>query len=768
MAVLIWLAAGLLLLPSLCKAGQGDVPAPPASSIVAEEPESDLPFTFDGPPAPVAPEVITRDDSGRATVRAVRLTSPIRIDGRLDEAVYTEVPSISGFLQIEPDHGSPVSEKTEVWLTFDRNNIYVSVRAWDSEPDRIVANEMRRDSGSVFGGDYVSWVFDTFYDRRNAVDLAVNAVGGRAEGQITNEDLYNIDWNTVWDVEARRFEEGWMFEAQVPFRSLRYRPGRAQIWGFNMQRVIRRKNEVATLTQLPAARGGRGIIQISGAATLVGLEVPPGSKNLEIKPYVISDLATDVTATPRLSNDLGGDAGLDVKYGITQNLTTDFTYNTDFAQVEADQQQVNLTRFSLFFPEKREFFLENSGIFEFGGVTQRGRGGERPILFYSRRIGLNQGRIVPIQAGGRLTGRVGRFSLGLLSIRTDDERVSGTAATNFSVVRVKRDVLRRSSIGMIYTRRSVGLNGGGRNEAYGVDGTFSFFDNLTFNTHWARTDTPGRTGDDTSSLVRMNYNGDRYGVRLERLDVGDDFNPEVGFVRRDDMRRHFGEFRFSPRPRSIQAVRKFIWAGSFEHVEDGSGRLETRNVDGGFAIQIENGDQFEVSYEQAHEFLPAPFTIASGIILPIGGYDFGAIRTAYNFGRQRAVSANISMEHGTFFSGHKTTFGVRRGRLSFGPQLSLEPSYSLNLVDLVEGEFTTHLLGTRVTHTMTPRMFVSALLQYNSGNDTVSSNVRLRWEYRPGSEVFLVYNEQRDTLTRGFPTLANRALIFKINRLFRF
>ena len=395
------------------------------------------------------------------------------------------------------------------------------------------------------------------------------------------------------------------------------------------------------------------------------------------------------------------------------------------------------------------------------------RGGEIPILFYSRRVGLNQGRIVPIQAGGRLTGRIGGFSLGLLNVQTDSERVSETPATNFSVVRMKRDVLRRSSIGLIYTRRSVGVDGGGRNEAYGVDGTFAFFDNLSFNTYWARTSTPGRVGDNTSSRLRMDYNGDRYGVQLERLVVGDDFNPEVGFVRRDDMRRHFGEFRFSPRSRSIQAIRKFVWVGSLEHIENGDGRLETRNVNGGLTIQLQNSDQFNFSYSRTHEFLPVPFTIASDVTIPVGGYDFGTVRAGYNFGRQRPLSGNVSVQHGTFYSGVKTTFGVSRGRVSFSPQFSVEPSYSLNLVDLVEGAFTTHLVGSRVTHTMTPRMFVSALLQYNSGNDTVSTNVRLRWEYRPGSEMFLVYNEQRDTLTPGFPTLANRALIFKINRLFR-
>ena len=477
----------------------------------------------------------------------------------------------------------------------------------------------------------------------------------------------------------------------------------------------------------------------------------------------MSDLTSDLAAAPRISNELGGDVGLDVKYGVTPNLAADFTYNTDFAQVEADEQQVNLTRFSLFFPEKREFFLENQGTFTFGGVSSGGRAGDTPILFYSRRIGLNGARVVPIEAGGRLTGKIGRFSLGLLNIQSDDEPVSETRATNFSVVRVKRDLLGRSSIGVLYTRRADG--GTGRNDAYGVDADFVFLDNVTINSYWAQTRTPGLEGDDTSHRLRLNYAGDRYGVELERLAVGDDFNPEVGFMRRDDMRRHYGQLRFSPRPRSIEAVRKFSWTTSLEHIENGSGQLETRDWNGAFGIEFENSDRFNVSYNRTYEFLPEGFDIATGVTLPVGGYEFDTGRISYNFGRQRPVAGNVSVQHGTFYSGYKTTFGVSRVRMIFSPQLSIEPRYSVNWVDLAEGAFTTHLAGSRVTYTMTPKMFVSTLLQYNSGNDSISTNARLRWEYQPGSELFLVYNEQRDTLTPRFPELVNRALILKFNRL---
>src|SRR6266850_4041837 len=428
------LAVWCLLLGGAGVAAQETAHVPPGESART----ANLPFTFDGPPPPLPPEVVARDQSGRATIRAVRLTSPFRLDGRLDEEFYNTIPAISDFIQQEPHEGEPATERTEAWLLFDADRVYVSFRCWESRPERMVVNEMRRDDMNVYQNDHIAFVFDTFYDRRNAVEFVINALGGRMDGQITNERQYSGDWNPVWDLKVGRFEGGWTLETAIPFKSLRYRPGRDQIWGFNIRRVTRWNNEWSYLTRIPSALSGLGIFQVSLAATVVGLEAPAGSKHLEVKPYAISNVRSDMLATPKISNDLGGDVGLDVKYGITQNLTTDFTYNTDFAQVEADEQQVNLTRFSLFFPEKREFFLENQGTFSFGGSTSSG--GDTPTLFYSRRIGLRQGQAVPIDAGGRVTGRVGRYSVGLLDIRSSDEPASQAPGTNFAVVRVKRDV----------------------------------------------------------------------------------------------------------------------------------------------------------------------------------------------------------------------------------------------------------------------------------------------------------------------------------------
>ena len=507
-----------------------------------------------GPPSPVAPASASRDDTGRATLRAHRADEPVRLDGVLDEAIYSRILPISDFVQFEPTNGAPATEQTALWILFDDQNLYVAGRAYDSAPpDRWVINEMRRDIPNVSQNESIGFSIDTFNDGRNGYLFELNAIGGFNDGQITNEGFPpNINWNTVWDSSVGRFDGGWTFEIVVPFRSLRYQPGTEQVWGFNMRRIVRWKNEESHIVPVAQSLGARrGLMQVSLNAPLVGIEAPSGSKNIEVRPFAISSVTSDVPA--EVSNDVTGDVGLDVKYGVTQNLTADFTLNTDFAQVEVDEQQVNLTRFSLVFPEKRTFFLEGQGIFNFGvGAGQKVNGADVPSLFFSRRIGLSQGQAVPILAGGRLTGRVGAYTIGLLNIQTDDDSDAGAVATNFSVVRLKRDLFRRSAVGVLYTDRSASTTApDGRGRTYGADGSFSFFNDLNVNTYIARTETPGVSGGDLSYRGQLNYAGDRYGLVLECLVVEEGFNPEVGFMRRPDLRKWTGTARFSPRPEVI-------------------------------------------------------------------------------------------------------------------------------------------------------------------------------------------------------------------------
>ena len=773
-------AARLAAALALCVLPAAGAPAQPAGF----QPPGPL---IDGPPAPVPPATITRDARGGATVRAVRLDAPLRVDGVLDEPIYARVEPFGGFIQQAPDEGAPASEGTDNWILFDDESIYVSARVHESVPEsEWVANEMQRDSFQLINNDGFIVVFDTFYDRRNGFAFRVNPIGGFSDQQVTDEGNPNPDWNPVWDVRTGRFDGGWTVEMEIPFKSLRFRPGAEQVWGIQLGRDIRSNYEESYLTAVPIS-AGPGQFRLSVAGTLVGLQVPEGNRTFEIKPWAIGSLNTDRAAVPPVSNDGDGDGGVDVKYGLTENLTADFTWNTDFAQVEVDEQQINLTRFSLFFPEKREFFLESQGIFDFGraagfggfGGSTRGNltaapgvfgPGDSPTLFFSRRIGLvDQGRTVPIVGGGRLTGKAGDFSIGAINIQTGDAPAADAVSTNFSVLRVKRDVLRRSRVGALFTNRSVSLKGDGANQAYGADASFSFHDNVNLYGYYARTNTPGLEGDDESYQAAFSYEGDLYGLLVDHLLVGGNFNPEVGFMRREDFRRTYAYAQFSPRPEGIAAVRQFTWAGSLDYIENGAGQLETRILSGRFQTSFENSDSLSADVQQDYEFLARPFPIAGGVTIPVGGYEFRDFQVSYRMGPHRRVAGGLSLQHGEFFDGDITAVGYSRGRVEVSRQFAVEPSVSLNRITLPHGRFTARVATARLTATFTPRMFASALLQYNSTNNVLSTNVRLRWEYQPGSELFIVYNDQRDTwLNRGFPMLENRAFVVKLTRQFRF
>ena len=340
-------------------------------------------------------------------------------------------------------------------------------------------------------------------------------------------------------------------------------------------------------------------------------------------------------------------------------------------------------------------------------------------------------------------------------------------ATNFTVLRVKRDILRRSRIGGIFTGRTVSTAGPGSNEVYGLDAAFSFYDNVTFNGYYARSQTPGLDGDDASYQAAFTYAGDLYRLQLDHLLVGDNFNPEIGFLRRDDFRRTFTSAQYRPRP-ALRAVRQFTFGASLDYIENGAGRVETRLAQARFDTEFENSDRFGVDVQQSYELLVEPFPIATDVTIPVGGYDFRDVFVSYSMGPQRRVSGTWSLQRGRFFNGDITAVGYRRGRIEITPQFSVEPGFSINRIDLPEGRFTAKLVTGRVTYTLTPRMFVGGLVQYNSSNDSLSMNLRLRWEYQPGSELFVVYNDQRDTSLRGTPFLENRAFVVKFTRLFRF
>jgi hypothetical protein len=653
-----------------------------------------------------------------------------------------------------------------MWVFFDDEHLYVAARCFDSEPDRITANELRRDSTGISQNDNFGIVLDTFLDRRTAYYFQTNPIGGLRDSSVT-DGVNNVNWSTVWDVRTARFDAGYTVEMAIPFKSLRYRGGGPQTWGINARREVQWKNESSMLSQVPASYAGAWT-QMSVAGTLVGLETPAQSLNLEFKPYLVSSVTTDRTARLPFSNDMSANAGIDVKYGLTRGLTADLTVNTDFAQVEEDLQQVNLTRFDLFYPEKRDFFLEGQGIFDFGGqASQNAQNATVPILFFSRRIGLSGGQSVPVIAGGRLTGKVGAFDIGGLALTTGDKPSAGAVQTTFSAVRVRRNILRRSSVGVIATGRWPAASGHDANGAAGVDADFRFFDNVQATAYWARTSSAER-GDDTSYRARFLYAGDRYGVEVERLAIGPQFDPEVGFVRRGDVAINAASARFSPRLRPGRLVRKLTWQGDLEYITDAAGEvLEDRATSAQFGVEFNSGDRVTVAATRQYERLPLDFAIARGVVVPAGAYRYQTLNASYSLAQRRMVSGSASASYGSFYDGTRTTARYS-GRVGMSPHFAIEPSLTFNWVRLPYGDFDASLIGMRLVVSPTARLGFSSLTQFNPSARSLASSVRMRWEYSPGSDLYIVYSDGRNTASGGVPSLQTRSFAIKATRLLRF
>ena len=723
-----------------------------------------------GPPAPAAGEAVSRDADGRVTLRAFRLSEPLTVDGVLDDPVYDQVPAAEGFLQQEPDEGTPGSESTRVWVLYDEDSLYIAADLEEDHPERLMANEMRRDQRNIDWGDSFSVILDTFYDRRNGFLFHTNPLGALYDAQVTDERNTNSDWNTVWWVKANLLADRWIVEIRIPFRSLRYAAGGAQLWGINFRRRIKHRNEQVFLSPTPQAYSRDGLVRLSNAATLVGLEAPPGSKRMELKPYAIGS-QSDVPLNG-VENEWSGDVGADFKFGVTDGLTADVTWNTDFAQVEDDETQINLSRFSLFFPEKREFFLEGQGVFDFGGRQTRmfgGRGGgDIPIPFFSRSIGISGGSAVPILGGARLHGRAGAYQMGLMNIQTGAVGGLDVESTNFSAFRMKRDILARSSIGVIATHRNLSADGAGSNSLYGMDGNFAPTDHIRINTFYMATSDPGvEIGHRAASYMgQFRYDTDLIDVSGERLYLGEDFNPGMGFIRRRDFTKNGGSFQFSPRPRGIRAIRQFEFKADANQYDRPDGEMETREYKFEARAVLESSDRIFLIHTVTEERLLEGFNLSSDVAVPAGNYRFARTAVRLRMGSHRPLSGFLRYELGDFFGGTRQEVSYM-GRAEFNERFSLEPNISLNWITVPGGDVRAQVSRLRATYTVSPRSFLGALVQYNSAAHLFSANVRFRWEYSPGSDLFVVFSTNRDG-DDGLSGLSDRTLVVKFTRLFRF
>lgn len=697
----------------------------------------------------------------RPVYSANRIDDAPKIDGYLDDPAWSNLPVIDKFIQQLPDEGMPATERTEVKIAYDRENLYFAARCYDSDPDQIIANEMRRDVLSISTKDDNFAIFlDTFHDKRNAFFFIITPKGSMHDALSTDARQFNWDWDTVWDARTKIDDKGWTMEMVLPFKSLRYDVNRSKTWGINLRRIVARKNEHTFLTQIPRELGLPGGAQMSSAAVLEGLDGLPKSKYMEFKPFATSGFSQDFSLDPDARADPFVDGGLDFKYGLTQSLNLDVTTNTDFAQVEADTQQVNLTRFNLFFPEKREFFLEGRDIYTFG--VPRGIGTQRntTLLFFSRRIGIEEGKEVGIIAGARLTGKAGPYRIGLLNIGTEESR--SNPRTNFTVVRFARDILERSNVGMIFTNK--GPSGMDGNQAFGVDANFAFHRSSTASAFLAKSRTAGVSDGDYAGRAQFAFVVDLWGVEVDHLTVGKNFNPEVGFVRRRDMRSTFGSIRYSPRPNK-KLVRQIFFTADMEYLTDTDNVLQTRTNRLSIEVESYRADRLSFTLAKNFENLDQPFRIQPDIAIPVGGYDFNDYSVRFEASASRKFSGSIAYNFGGFFSGDKRTLTLSSVSKP-SSHFSYEMNYERNDVDLLEGDFVTHLVGTRLNYSLSNRFFTSAFLQWNSDAELASVNLRLNYIYKLGSDLFIVYNENRHTAGLG-PGVIDRSFIVKFTYLLR-
>ena len=684
--------------------------------------------------------------AGSRAIPAVRVAEGPDIDGVLDDAVWAGAAVVSEFTQQEPNAGEPATERTEVRILHDGSNLYFSVRAFDSAPDQVVATEMRRDGEQILEEDSFQLILDTFKDSRSAYMFVVSPLGAQLDQQVSDEGgrdrrasggAINRDWDGVWAVSAERTSDGWVAEIAIPLVNLRFPEAEPQEWGINFMRNIARKNEQVFWAPIPVEYA---LTRVSLAGSLSGLESLSRGRDLRIKPYV-SGGARRQLDDGTTHNTSQADYGVDLKYGVSPSLNLDVTILTDFAQAEVDNEQVNLTRFPLFFPEKREFFLENAGLFTVGSTSSTGRIAD---LFFSRRIGITSDGNVPILGGARLTGKVGRNNIAVMDLQTDD--AFGEEGENFLVTRYSRDVLERSQVGALFINKESG--DGHFNRTYAADMTLALTPAFTFEGFVAGTETAEVSGDNLGIHARAGYLDQSWRTYAEYSDFDDNFNPEVGFVPRVGMKRSKFHVEYNPRP-GILGIRMMSPMNYILLITDQTGRLVSRHHHNMIGTNFENGASFVVQYNRYFERLDDPFRV-SGITVDAGDYDFWDWQFSFNSNPARRISYNASYSPQKFWDGDRTDFSTGVG-VRVTSQLATSARFSRSDVDLPGGDFKADIGSMQLDYAFSPNMSLRTLTQYNSSSEQWSTSARFRYIFRPGSDIYIVYDDVRRDL-ENLPT----------------
>lgn len=675
-----------------------------------------------------------------------------RIDGKLGDEAWQLAAPAGHFIQREPDYGAPITEDTQFRILYDDRKIYFGIWAYDSDPDGIVASELKRDAG-LKKGDQVKMVIDTFHDHRNNFFLATNPLGARKDSyDVDNGHLVNYDWNGVWECKTSRDRHGWYAEIAIPLSQLRYRTSPAEtVWGLNLCRIIARKHEEAYWVPYPREWGTMGISRLAAAGHVAGLRGLRAPRRFELVPFAAPRVGRD--ASSGTARDASLKYGADMRLGLSSGVTADFTYKTDFAQVEADQEVVNTTRFSLFFPEKRQFFAESAGIFDFGRAggtnTLGGESGNASpgllAVFYSRRIGLDEGREVPVLGGGKVTGRAGPYAFGVMNIETD--RSTGTDGVspraNYSAIRVKRNVFSQSVVGAVVLDRQGGA-GGAFNRTAGVDAGLLLGRATTLTGMLAKTFSPGVSGRDLAGALDFAWKNDWFNTGLTYLDIGERFNAEMGYVPRIDIRSMAARAAWTPRPK-WRGVRQLTLQGDANYYENHRGQPDTRTQKVSFKLERQDAAALQATLTRDYDLVPYDWTIGPGRTIPSRGYTWDTVSTSYSTNPTRRLYAATSIDLGGYYGGTKHSYRVTLNALPLA-RLLVEANYTHNTISLPgTSSYRTNTVNARVSYPFSAELFAKGFFQYNDERHLASFNFLLWYQYRPGSDLYVVLNQGWDT-----------------------
>ena len=702
-----------------------------------------------------------------------------KIDGRLTDEAWALAPAQANFVQREPAYGQPATEKTGFRVLYDDKTLFLGVWVWDSNPSGILASEMKRDAG-LNKGDQIKITIDTFHDHRNAFYFSTNPLGAYKDANtVENGRTINYDWNAVWDNKTSVDEKGWYIEIAIPLSQLRFKTAIGEsVWGINLCRILFRKNEESYWVPFPREWGASGFARVSNAGVLTGLKDLKSRRRVEFVPYLSPTAARDYVI--QREADVDAKFGGDFKIGLTNDLIADLTYHTDFAQVEADQEVVNLTRFSLFFPEKRQFFTEGAGIFDFGKAVA-GLGGEAAAndpgllaLFYSRRIGLVDGQQVPIIGGGRVTGRIGDYALGVLNISTEEETLATRQIdnANFTAIRVKRNVLAKSSVGMLLLNSANGISD--FNRSLGFDAGLVLGRYVTFTSLFAKTFSPSTQltsdqvqgqlrsgqapGSTAAGVVDFAWKNDKFNYGAQYQDIGEHFNAEMGYIPRLDIRAGAVKGGWTPRPK-WRGVRQLTIGGNADYFENHDGRVESRTQEVAANLQMQNTSGASIRAAHEYDNLTTPFATA-GTVLPVGEYTWTTASASYSFDRTKRVYATVGGDAGGYYSGDRQALRASVN-IQVGKTLLFEPNYTHNRVQLPgRADYASNVLNFRVSHSFSPDFYLKGFIQYNDDRNTASFNFMWWYHYQPGSDLYVVYNQGWETdlplSSRAVPETSSR------------